>query len=208
MWTGKGSVKMKVTKAFMIEVLQEVVGRYEEEVCPIGNEVRLAFIDKEEFLEVAKQNRLIQEQMRIGIYKRFEEEYPNFMVVFKEGKHPVLAVMGLPYRVTVCFDIAKKRLKPFGKEEVRAYLSYMYAHELTHIVQDRLKMSNPGLWEKALAEADQAVDLAHEVLAEDVAARFGDYAKYRKVEDGIWGVVNNRVRRITEAQRRLGGKRS
>ena len=192
---------MKLTKAFMVEVLQEVVGRYETEVCPLGNEVRLAFMDKDEFLSMAKENRLIQGQIKMGLYRNFEEEYPNFLVVLHEGKHPVLSVMGLPYRITVCFDIARKRLKPYHKEEVRQYLHYVFAHELTHIVQEKLKDSHPHWWHKVLVESKGNVEAAHELLAEDVGKRFGDYEVYRRVEDGLWGIIHNRIRKMERSRR-------
>ena len=184
---------MKLTKHFLREVLQETVQEFSEKVVPVKEDVQLKFIDKEEFLESAKQNHLIQLQINAGFYKDFESEYPNFLVVNKADKEPFRLLLGLPFYITVCFEIAKDKLKKHTKEEVRAFLKHGFAHELAHVYEGKIKSNLPELHESALEQGKENKQITEEVLSENVADLIGDRKTAKKVEMDLWSLVYKRM---------------
>lgn len=199
---------MKITKHFLKEIFAETVKEFNQQVFKIPNEVELSFVTKEEFLEGVKQNSLIQQQIMLGIYKDIEKEYPNFLVVYQTDKHPLMKMFGLPYKVTLCDEMAKDKLKPFSKDAVISYLKRSFAHELTHIVEDVLIKEKPQLWEKCLKLTNHNEQLAQEYFSEEIADRFGNKKSYQVVFDTLWRLVNQRVKNFENNKNILNGTES
>lgn len=187
---------MNLTKHFLNEVLQETIKEFSEKIFPIADEIMLSYIDKDVFLENAKNDKLIQQQIALGFYKDFEKEYPNFLVVRQFHKNPLNKLFGIPFKITVCFEIAKKKLKPFTKEEVKAYLKHAFAHELSHIYEEDIKQHNQKLWEDVLNIAKGNAAYGNELLAETVADMLSNGELHHKVEKQLWAIVFNRINKI------------
>jgi hypothetical protein len=186
---------MDIKKIFFKQVLDETLKLYSEKVTPVNN-VELKFVSKEIFLESAKKDKLIQFQIQLGVYKDFEKEYPNFLVVYNIDKNPLFSLLGGNYKISICDEIAKDKLKSFTKQEVRDYLMHGFSHEITHILEDDLKVKLPDLWQNALDQTNGDIGLAHEQFAEDVADIVSSVENYKKVEDRLFSQVNQNLKRI------------
>lgn len=190
---------MKVTKHFLKEILDETVNEFNEKIFNIHNDIEFEFIEKERFMEGVKNDPLIKQQIRLGIYKDIDKEYPNFLVVYNHNKQPILSLLGVPYKISICFEMAKDILKKYNKSEVKAYLQHSLAHEIAHIIEDRIIKNRKDIWNKCLQEACSNEALAKELLAENVADMVSNNRElYEKVMDSIWSVVNNRIKKITK----------
>lgn len=187
---------MKVTKQFLNEVLEETIEEFNSKVYPLKNKIELQFEDNERFMDNVKSNELIQMQIRMGFYKNIDKEYPNFLVVYQKNKLPMLELLGLPYKVTICFEKAKDILKPYSKESVVAYLKHGFAHEIGHIVQDSIIKERPNLWNEHLEKCANDDSLAKESMVEDIADLIGNKQLHEEIEESIWALVRNRMKKI------------
>jgi len=191
---------MKLTKQYLRELLTSTISTFNKQIMPIDHEVELEFIEKDEFMQGVKNDPLIQQQILLGIYKNLDKEYPNFLVVYNEDKNPMRKLLGLPYKITVCYDMAKDILKPFHKQEVKLYMERTFAHELSHIVEDELIQKKPELWNSCLKETGGNEQYAKEILAENIADMIGDNKMFQKVSNTIWSLINNRVKKLEKNQ--------
>lgn len=188
---------MKITKHFLKEVLKETIVEFNDKVTSIGNVVEIEFIEKNEFMEDVKKNPLIQQQIRLGFYKNIDKEYVNFLVVYEKNKNPLLNLLGLPYKISICFELAKDILKPYPKNDVKSYLKHVYSHEIGHIIEKEAIKSRKELWLKCLQETNQDESLAMELFVESIADMVSDTKAYKKIEEDIWSDVKHRIKTIT-----------
>jgi hypothetical protein len=107
----------------------------------------------------------------------------------------MLKLLELPFKISVCIDLAKDILKPYSKLEVRAYLKHMFVHEITHLFEDDFIKDKPMVWSNYLEEANGDTFIAKEFLAEYVASLVSDEKAYQKVFNEIWSVINQRIKK-------------
>jgi hypothetical protein len=192
---------MELTKNFVESTFRETLQQYKQRVCSLQNIV-LNYVSPEKYLADAKVNPVNQHLIKLGAFTNFEKEYPGFLVVYEMDKHPLNLLITGNFKVSMCFERAKELLRPFKSHVVREYLKHCFAHEITHIVEDRLKVDNPTMWQSALSKVHSDEALAHETLAEDVADLIGNLDLYNEVNYKLWSVVQNNLtnRRMTYEQ--------
>jgi hypothetical protein len=176
-------------------VLTEAIADFQKHVFPITHTIELEYVERETFMQGVKSDPLIQLQIKSGLYKNIEKEYPNFLVVYHKNKNPMLKLLELPFKISVCIDLAKDILKPYSKLEVRAYLKHMFVHEITHLFEDDFIKDKPMVWSNYLEEANGDTFIAKEFLAEYVASLVSDEKAYQKVFNEIWSVINQRIKK-------------
>lgn len=187
---------MRLTKLYLNQVFCSTLIKFNREIIKIDNNVVLGFIEKDEFLEGVKNDPLIKQQILLGIYKDINKEYPNFVVVYNTDKDPMRKLFSLPYKITVCFEMAKDLLKPYSKQEVRCFLERVFAHELSHIAEGEIMKTKPDLWETCLKDTGNNPHYAKEYLAEYIADMISETKTYQKIFNSIWSVVNNRIKKL------------
>lgn len=183
---------MIVTKKFLEEALDETIARYRQfyEIPSI----KLKYIDKNTFLESAKENNLIKKLIQSGIYKNFESEYTNFLVVYHWDKNIFSLMLNGCYYITCCFEIVKDKLKPFKPSEVKNYLKYLFAHEITHIIEE-------SVFKEKLDELTEMYgrELAGEILADEMACKIiPDKSDYKKIDAYLNKVIQNRINKLKQ----------
>jgi hypothetical protein len=187
---------MILKKNFINNIFEETLQQFKDLIVEVDNEVAITYQDKEGFMKSVIENPHTKMLIDVGYYKDIDKEYSSFAVVYQQDKIPFRAWLGLPYKVTFCFDIAKDKLKPFKPTQVKEYLKFVLAHELTHVFEDVIKVKKPELWEEALKHSANDVSLAHENLANNVAEMLTDKHIVDEVEDEISKVTKSRVGRI------------
>ena len=128
---------MILTKQFLSQVLEQTTKEYNSKVMPI-DKINIRYVDKGSYLEGVITDPYINLLIQKGIYKDIEKEYPGFLVVYNSDKDPLRLLMTRSYTFSICFEIARDKLKPFKTEQVREFLKHAFAHEITHIYEDRL----------------------------------------------------------------------
>jgi hypothetical protein len=193
---------MILKRNFIQSVLDEVIEEFSEKIVPIDNKIELRFESREDHLKSVKDNPFIQEQIRIGLYKDIEKEYVGFAVVYNNDKSGFLKLMGFPYKITIAYDIAKAKLKPFKPNQVKEYLKYVLVHELTHIYEEKIKKENPTLWINTVVGSHFDETIAKENLANDVADMLCNKALVESVERELWKVTRQRADLLKRKMRR------
>lgn len=176
---------MIIAKQYVQNIFDETLQEFSQ-IFNNKTDVKINFIDKEKFLEDAKNNYMNQMLMEKGIIKNFEKEYPNFIVVYKYDKNPMALFAFGAYRISFCFEIARKKLKPFSAKEVKDYLKHGFAHELSHIFEDDIIKNKTDLWQKALLNCHNDGSLAKEHFAEDIADMVYKSKTSKQVETKLW----------------------
>lgn len=187
---------MLITKRYLNRVLEETIEEFNKKVYPIDREVKLEYMEKKEYLMLAANNPINKNLINMGVFRNFNREYPSFLVVFTGQDNPIAQMLQLPFKITVCFEMAKDKLKQFDETDVTEFLKHAFAHELTHLMQHRIIKKEPELWNKLRSQALGNEVAGHELLAEYMADRIGDSERYRHVEDRLWGVVRRRMDRM------------
>ncbi|WP_090739434.1 hypothetical protein [Paenibacillus sp. Mc5Re-14] len=196
---------MKLNKKFFESTFDSTKRMFESKMMKIPHEVIIKFQSKEDYLVAVKENPLIQTQINLGFYKDIEKEYVGFAVVYANDKLELRTIMGLPYAITICDEIAKDVLKPFTSTEIKAYLTHVYLHELTHIFDNKLKETFPDMWQENLSKTNQNVPMANELFAESIPPIVmgeKDISIYKSVEKKLWSKVILRAEQA-KRQRRL-----
>lgn len=191
---------MKITKPFLAEVLDETINEFSKKVTILNNGVTIEYIEKDEFMNDVKENPLIQQQIQYGFYKNIDKEYPNFLVVYARNKHPLMSLMGVPYKISICLEMAKDILKPFDKKDVKAYLLHVYSHEIAHIIEEDLIKEKNDLWNDCLQKTNNNQKLAMELFVESVADMISDKNAYIKIHDEIWSNVKYRMEKVQKSR--------
>lgn len=184
---------MLITKQFIKDQLAEACQLFNDNVYPIDNSIEVEFIDKATFLGEAKKNALIQQQISLGLYNYFDKEYPNFFVVYAYNKDPMRRALGLSYKVTVCFDMAKDLMKRFKPNQVKAYFLYAFIHEIGHIYEYKLIDMWGDAWEQALVDTNQDESLAKELFVDDLATGLVDDSTFTSINEELWLPVKRRA---------------
>lgn len=196
---------MKLARPLLNEVFENTLKLFEDKLLPLPHKVEVKFQPREEYISAVKENPLIQTQINLGFYKDIDKEYVGFAVVYANDKIELRTLMGLPYAITICDEIAKDVLKPFTSTEIKAYLTHVYLHELTHIFDNKLKETFPDMWQENLAKTNQNVPMANELFAESIPPIVmgeKDISIYKSVEKKLWSKVILRAEQA-KRQRRL-----
>jgi DNA-binding protein Fis len=188
---------LKLNKHFFKEHLEQTIKIVEQKVTPLPHSVTVEFESKDEFMESVKSNPLIKHQIQLGLYQDIDNEYVGFAVVYERNKLPLRMLVGVPYVITICDEIAKKVLKPFNTNEVKAYLTHVYVHEITHLFEDHLKEHRKDIWEKSLNYTNGNEIMANELFADNIASLVTkDNELYKSVEKRIWSTVFRRIKQL------------
>ena len=189
---------MKLTKQFIEDVLRETVREYNEKVYNCTNDVEIRYISEEKFIGDALKNNLIQLQIKLGIYKDFKNEYPNFLVVYNEDKNVIRKFINLPYKISICFEKACDILNQFDEDEVRLYLKRCSAHEITHLFEDEIieDKKYKQLWNKCLSDSRGNLQASNEQLAESIADMIVSEGDVKHISEKIWQGVNKNIENI------------
>ncbi|OME54134.1 hypothetical protein BSK59_16270 [Paenibacillus odorifer] len=190
---------MKLVRPLFQQILDDTIELFSKKILPLPNKVEVRFQSKDEYMEAVKSNPLIQQQIQFGFYTDIEKEYVGFAVVYAKDKFEMKKLLGLPYIITICDEIAKEVLKPFTSTEVKAYLTHVYLHEMTHIFDKWLKEMLPDVWESCLSQTNGNEQMANELFAEHIPAlAMGDksVALYKDVEKKLWSKIFNRMEQI------------
>lgn len=150
---------MIINKQYIVNLMEETCSEFNKKVMKTDS-VEIKFVDKENFLEDAKKaftNKLMIDK---GIFKDFDREYPSFLVVYPMDKNPISLLLTGTYKISICYDIAREKLKPFNAKQVRAYLKHAFAHEIAHILEDKIIKERDDLWQKALEQGKGVEQLA------------------------------------------------
>lgn len=188
---------MIINKDYFKNLLDKTLKEYSERIHPIEN-VKLKFIHKDNFLVSAKEDELIKIQIQLGLYEDFEEEYPNFLIVYNHDKSPLCLLLTGSYYITICYEIAKEKLERFSETQVTNYLKYVFAHEITHILEEELKLKYKSLWQKDLTLTGYDESLAHELFAEDIAAIIAEEKDYEYILNELWAIINQRIKDLEQ----------
>lgn len=201
-------VKMELTKRFLEQTFKETLIEYSKYIrkLPI---ISLKYISPDKFLEDVKHNTIVKQIVRLGAIKDFNNEYPNFVAVYTIDKSPIVYAVTGSYKITVCYELAKKLLKPFKSHEVREYLKHIFAHEITHIIEDSIKEENPDLWEAAKQKtgltdpkfSDVVDAYAYEVVAEEMANQIGNKELFDIVREALWKPIYDRLHEILKGKK-------
>lgn len=189
---------MKITKIFLKNVLEDTLNEYRKNIMEIPMPVELAFVDKDYFLKDAEANPHHQLLIKAGIIKDFEKEYPNFLVVYNYDKDPARLLLGLPFKISICYEIARERLKPYRPQEVKAFLKHAFAHEISHLLEEKLAKEHEAMYANFLKTCNGMESLANEMLAEFTADKVGSYKVAKEVENHMWFTINQRIKRAEQ----------
>lgn len=187
---------MKITKNYLQNLLDKTVKDFSQRVYLISTKVELEYIELDKFMADVKADKLIQQQISLGFYKNIDKEYPNFLVVYNKNKNPLLELFDLSFKISICLDKAKEILKPYTKQQVEAYLKHAFAHEIAHLVEDKVIKERQDLWQDCLKKTMNNEAMAMELLVEELADLISDKEEYEKVQNQIWGLIMNRMRKV------------
>lgn len=187
---------MNLDKNFMRKTLQEVVKEFSEKILPVDGRIELQFVEKSGFIESAKKDMAMAMFIDRGVFTNFESEYPNFLVVYPADKEPIRRLMGLPFYISVCFEIAKEKAKGISAQDFREFLKHGFAHEMSHLFQEDIKKDKPEFWSNILSQSNGNTYLAHETMSESIADMIGDATKSDAVQNQLWSHVYSRARKL------------
>lgn len=190
---------MKLARPLLNDVFASTVELFEQKLLPLPHKVEVKFQSREEYISAVKENPLIQTQINLGFYKNIEKEYVGFAMVYAKDKMELRTIMGLPYVVTICDEIAKDVLKPFNSTEIKIYLTHVYLHELTHIFDNILKEGLSEVWQECLEEGRNDVSMANELFAERIPPLVmgeKNISIYKDVEKRLWSKVFHRMEQV------------
>lgn len=189
----------KITKNTFVEILKEATTIFETKIIPLPNAVEVKFQSKDEYMTAVKENPLIQQQITMGFYDNIDKEYVGFAVVYAKDKIEIKSLLGLPFTITICDEIAKDVLKAYKANEVKAYITHVYLHEMTHIFDKWIKEKRPDLWEKCLEQTNGNEAMANELFSEEIpliATSKKDIEIYKEIEKRLWSKIFNRIQKV------------
>jgi hypothetical protein len=187
---------MNLDKSWMNKVLQETVEEFSAKVAPVDDTILIRFVEKSYFLDGARKDMGMALFIEKGIFTNFEKEYPNFLVVYQADKYPARKLLGLPFYISVCFEIAKEQAKQFKADDFREFLKHGFAHEMAHVYQEEIKRTKPEYWTDLLTKNNGSEYLAHEQLAENIADMVGNAARSDQVQKKLWEPIYARARKL------------
>lgn len=129
---------MKLKKNIINESLERVKKIFNENIYPIDNEIGINYIDDNEFLVVARADKITSIFISIGLYTNFNRDYSSFALIQPSDKMPLLKSLGKPFTITFSLDRAKKLLKNEQPKVVQKYLDYVLLSQLVIIYQEKL----------------------------------------------------------------------
>lgn len=175
---------MKITRDFVENTLKETIVEYKEKVYDFKTDACIEFMHKDDFIEGMKKNHIIKMLLDYKMIKNLED-YPSFLVVYPAKNNPFLVYLCGGFTITMQFEMAQKHFYGFNEEEVKIFLRHCFAHELTHLLQDKLEVEYKEIWEKSVKEAKD-YELAREYFAECIADKVESDSRFKEVENELF----------------------
>lgn len=173
---------MNLTKLYVEEVFEETKKGYTDRFGELPS-ITLNYIPKQQLVDDGKSTAIAQ--WIIGkIGHEGYADYPSFAAVYYADSNCV----------SFCFEFAKQLLDPIQEEyKVRCYLKHVLAHEIAHIMEDKIISDNPTLWNYILKGISGEV--RGEKLSERVAKELdGNEEWYQEVHHILYDNFIDRLK--------------
>ncbi len=183
---------MKLTKELVEAAFKEAVHEYNQKNWPTPK-LSIKYVDEDELVKTV----VNIDVMKIFNYLLGQEDVPQnyngFMFVDSSEMHPVSLLITGSCKIRVCFEKARRLFEKmdFSDDEVKQFLMHTFAHEITHLLEDKMVHNFPEVWEAVKDQCYGDEVLAREVFAETFADRLFGNEAYEKVNKALNGNLFN-----------------
>lgn len=179
-------MSQEISVKFINNIFEEVKKEYSDKIIALPP-IELMPISKDYLFKIAKEDPLNKILIEQGHIKDFEKEYPGFIVVLSKHKTPLTMLFYGHFIISVCYEMVSELLSPFPINKVKSFLRHVFAHEITHIVENSIE----HLYTNLKKRTDPLV--FSETLAEEVASKIEDSEDYKEVMQKLWEPIISRI---------------
>lgn len=183
-----------MTKQDVLNIFEKVKDRYKKEIYSKLPKIRLNFVEHDTFLDLFENSMMFKETNLF--IKADTKDFPVFAYV-----NPFENSLSYLATKEVLINFSLDQLKLFEnevtREEMEVYLTQVFAHEITHIINDKLRILMRNEWKTAIEESSGLTSFANDIFANIIANKLVDTKKYAEVEDKLWGKLYSRLKEVT-----------
>jgi len=172
---------MKITKNTMQESLDKALEIFSKNVIKPNCSVIIKYINDEDFIASAKDTQFNSMLINSKFYEDFDKEYKSFAAVYPMDKTQIIKLMGLPYRISISLDRAKRVLSKESTKNTKEYLLHVFFHELTHLFEDEIKDKYSECYD-IISNKYNSENHINEMLAETFSYKYTDHVRCDEME--------------------------